>query len=117
MTFPNPALTALLVVACAGCASTAMPANRVGATEAAVRSASEVGARSVPSASLYLRLSEEQLVQARSAMASDDNERADMLLQQAKADAELSIALTREATARAESKTATDKLVQSQASK
>jgi hypothetical protein len=50
-------------------------------------------------------------------MASEEHARADMLLQRAKADAELAIALTREVTARTESKLVTDKLAQAKASK
>jgi hypothetical protein len=111
------ALIALLAVASAGCAATTPPAAGVGPAEAAIRGAREVGAQSVPSASLYLKLSEEELALARTAMASEEHARADMLLQRAKADAELAIALTREVTARTESKLVTDKLAQAKASK
>lgn len=92
----------LLVTACAGCADMPPPQARMASSEAAIRGAREVGAESVPSASLYLRLAEEQLAKAKAMMAAGDNEGADITLQRAKADAELALSLTRETTASVE---------------
>ena len=111
-------LAILLAAVCAGCGATAPPPTaRVASTEAAIRGARELGAQSVPTASLHLRLSEEQAKKANEAMASEENARADILLQRAQADAELAIALTREVTAKAERKSSTERLQQAQGAK
>jgi hypothetical protein len=86
----------------AGCASFPAPTERMASSEAAARSAREVGAERVPQASLQLRLSEEQIARAKALMAEGDNEQADLLLQRAQADAELSLSLAREDQARKE---------------
>lgn len=99
------ALTALFVFAAAataGCSAAPPPNTRLSSTQAAVRSAREVGADSVPEASLHLKFSEEQITQAKAMIAEGNNERADVVLQQAQADAELALALTRENTATVE---------------
>jgi hypothetical protein len=62
--------------------------------ESANRSATELGAQSNPQAQLYLKLSNEGLKQAKTAMENDDNAAADRWLLRAKADAELAVALT-----------------------
>lgn len=106
-------LIAVLLTAGAGCAASApLPTARMASTEAAIRSAREVGAESVPNASLHLKLSEEQVAKAKTAMANEDNIKADLMLQRAQADAELALALTRENTAQAEAKQVTDQVTQ-----
>jgi hypothetical protein len=89
----NLALPLALV---AGCASFPAPTEKVTSSEAAVRAAREVGAEGVPQASLQLRLSEEQITKAKALMAEGENERADLMLQRAQADAELALVLARE---------------------
>src|SRR5690242_3236692 len=88
--------------ALAGCGSVAPPEARMASSQAAIRGAREVGAESVPNASLYLKLSEEELGQGKAMMAAGDNAGADLVLRRARADAELALALTRETTAEAE---------------
>jgi len=118
MTPLSKILIALLLTAAAGCAASAPPPTaRVASTEAAIRGAREVGAESVPRASLYVKLSQEQVTKARSAMANDDNIGADLLLQRAQADAELALALTRENTAQAEAKQSIDLVAQARSKK
>ena len=95
-----PGSLALLLLLAAGCASFPAPTERMASSEAAARSAREVGAERVPQASLQLRLSEEQIVKAKALMADGENEQADLLLQRAQADAELSLSLAREDQAR-----------------
>ena len=98
-------LTALFVFAAAataGCSAAPVPNSRLASTQAAIRGAREVGAASVPEASLHLKFSEEQITQAKAMIAEGDNEQADVALQQAQADAELALALTRENTATVE---------------
>lgn len=91
---------ALLFASAAGCASLPAPTGRVASSEAAARSAREVGAERVPQAALELRLAEEQIAKAKELMANGDNERADLMLQRAQADAELALSLAREDQAR-----------------
>jgi hypothetical protein len=90
-------VAALLAFGCAG--SYPPPTQQMADVQAANRSANEVGAQSNPKAQLHLKLAEEQMKQAKTAMDKDDNQRAESLLMRAKADAELAIALTREETA------------------
>jgi len=87
----------LLALGCAG--TRPAPTQQLADVQSANRSANELGAQKNPRAQLYLKLSEEQLKQAKAAMEDDDNENADRLLTRAKLDAELAIALTREADA------------------
>jgi len=68
--------------------------------QAAERSAKELGANRVPAAQLSLKLAQDQIAEAKKAMADDENKRADSLLIRAKADAELALAQTREQNAK-----------------
>jgi len=80
----------------AACAGTAAPTERLATTTASVRAAQEVGANNVPNAELHLRLAQEQIDKARKLMDDGENERADLMLKRAGADAELAVALARE---------------------
>lgn len=82
-----------------GCGSTAVPTEKLTAAEASVRAAQEVGASSVPQAELHLKLAQEQVEMARRLSADGDNERASQVLLRAQADAELALALARDAQA------------------
>lgn len=81
----------------AACASSPEPTEHLAASMAAVRGAETAGAASVPQAELHLKLAQEQVDNARQLMESDDNERADAMTIRAYNDAELAIALAREA--------------------
>lgn len=76
------------------------PTQRMADAQSAERSAIELGASNEPSAKLSLKLAQEQISQAKQAMAKDENKQADGLLIRAKADAELAIAQAREKAAR-----------------
>jgi hypothetical protein len=89
---------ALLLVA--GCASHPPPSDHLASAIAAARGAQEAGAPRVPRAALYLKLSEEQIAQARQMMARGDNLRADYMTLRAYNDAEVALALAREDAAR-----------------
>lgn len=96
-------MTSATLLAAFGCgASYPPPTQQLADVQSANRSAVELGAQTNPKAQLHLKLAEEQLAQAKSAMEKDDNARADDLLKRAKADAELAIALTRETDAKTE---------------
>lgn len=101
--------TATLLVAM-GCAGTypRPTAQQVADVQSADRAANELGAQNNPRAQLHLKLAEEQLKQANTAMEHDDNRSASRLLARAKADAELAIALTREENANMEASKAID---------
>jgi hypothetical protein len=96
----------LLALGCAG--SYPPPTQQMADVQAANRSANELGAQNNPKAQLHLKFAEEQLKQAKAAMADDDNRTADSLLIRAKADAELAIALTRQESAQTEASKAVD---------
>lgn len=88
----------LLVLAtlAAACGGAAIPADKLAQSQAAVRSAEEVGAANDPTAALHLKLAREQLDEARKQIRDNENERAEYLLVRAKADAELAMNLARE---------------------
>lgn len=90
-----PWFVGLLFVA--GCASVPAPSDRIVSARAAIRSASEVGANGVPRASLHLKLATDNFDEADRLMRADDNERANLMLMRAEADAELAIVETRAA--------------------
>jgi len=76
------------------------PTQRMADAQSAERSAREVGANNAPAAQLSLKLAQDQITQAQTAMNNGDNQRADALLIRAKADGELALAQARERAAR-----------------
>lgn len=94
----------------AGCGSTAPPTERLVSTESAIRGAQELGAKDVPRASLYLKLAQEQLEEAKALIQDKEHKRADLVLQRAQIDAELSVALARESTTRNEAQQALEQV-------
>lgn len=79
-----------------GCAGASLPTDQVASAESSLRAANELGAQNVPRAQLHLRLAREELNQARKTAESGDGDRAKMLLERARVDAELAIALARQ---------------------
>jgi hypothetical protein len=98
--------TCLLALGCAG--TYPAPTQQMADVQSANRSAMELGAQQNPKAELHLKLAEEQLAKAKTAIAEEDNESADRLLMRAKADAELAIALTRADSAKTQLSKAVD---------
>lgn len=98
----------LLAIGCGG--SMPPPNDQMAEVQAAHRAANELGGQQNPKAQLHLKLAEEQIQQAKDAMAEDENEQASSLLTRAKADAELAVALTRQEEAERAAKTAADEL-------
>jgi hypothetical protein len=96
------ALIGAASVALAACASSPVPAGRLARSQAAIRSAEELGAERIPPAALHLKVANDQLATARKLLADGDNKRAEYVLMRAEADAEASIALAHEAMARME---------------
>jgi hypothetical protein len=84
-------------LAALACAGYPQPTERLATAQAAVRAAKEVGAKDVPQAQLHTQLAEEQVQQAQRLIEDGDNERAELILRRATADAEMAVALAREA--------------------
>jgi len=84
---------AACLIACGG--SFPEPKEQAAATEAAVRSATEVGADKDPTSTLHLKYAKDQSEEAKKLIADGDNHRAEMVLGRAKADAELSLMLAK----------------------
>lgn len=82
------------------CASHPPPTDAVADALASMRGAEELGAARVPRAELQLQLADEQVTRAKRLMADGKNERAHYMAVRAANDAELAIALTREAQAK-----------------
>ena len=101
-------LTTALLFALGCGASYPPPTQQMADVQSADRSAIELGAQKNPRAQLHLKLAEEQLALAKTAVEDDDNEGAGSLLARAKADAELAIALTREDSAKMQEHKAVD---------
>ena len=91
------ALSAALTMSSLACGSSIPPpSDKLASAEAAARSARELGAEKEPKAALHLKLATEQIDQAKTLMKDNDNKRADLVLQRASADAELSVMLAKE---------------------
>jgi len=91
------------LVAVAGCGGgSSLPPARVTETKSAISAAEAVGAGSNPRAALHLKLARDQMNGAEALMRRGDDEEARLLLDRAKADAELALVLTRGAEQRAE---------------
>jgi hypothetical protein len=75
----------------------------------AIRAAEEVGAVHSPEAALHLQLAKEQFEHARKLTSPSDRPTSTRLLLRARADADLSLALTRENTAKVEAQGALEK--------
>jgi hypothetical protein len=91
-----------LVVAVAGCGGAPPPTTTQAEAIAAVRAAEEVGAEQSPQAALHLQLASEQMQRAERLMADGKMEEARRVLDRARADAELAIALSRETQAQSQ---------------
>ena len=92
-------LAAAAATLAAACASGPKPEAQMASSEGAIRGASEAGAQNVPQATLYIRLAQEQRQTALQMIKDGDNDRARYLLARSEADAELAIALARQARA------------------
>ena len=78
-------------------------------SEGAIRGAQEAGAGTVPQATLYLTLAQEEREKAVQ-LVKDENHRAEMMLARSEADAELAVALARAAHATHEAQEATEQV-------
>lgn len=92
--------TALATVACGS--SVPPPSEPLAATQGDVKTAETLNAGADPDASTYLKHATDQVAEAKKLMEAGDNERATEVLKRAKADAELSIQLAKEAALKAQ---------------
>jgi hypothetical protein len=104
------AVSIVVGVAAAGCASVPTPSDELAQSESALRSAKELGAAQIPQAALELKLAEDELQKAHDLMKDDNNEDARQSLLRSRADSELALALTREGQAMSEAQTAREHL-------
>ena len=100
----------IAMIGLAACASVPPPHERHAASQAAIRTATEMNAEQVPQAALHLKLAQEQFDKGKALMNDGDNRRATFMLMRAKADAEMALALARENKARTEAQVLLDKL-------
>ncbi len=84
-----------------GCASMPKPTEEITNSQAAVRGATEVGAKEVPAAALALKLAEDEIASAKALAEDGQHEEARSMAIRATNDAELALALTRLHKARA----------------
>lgn len=98
--------TAVTMMAAGCAASFPPPTQRMADAESAERSAREVGADTNPAAKLQAKLASEQIAQAKVLITKGENQRADLVLMRARADAELALALAREQIANVEARKA-----------
>jgi Domain of unknown function (DUF4398) len=92
------------------CATTSSPSAKAEDSSAAIRAAEEVGATHSPDSALYLQLAKEEFEHARLMNKDKDREASDRLLLRAQTDAELSLALARSETEKAEAGAAIEKV-------
>lgn len=94
-----------LLLGLAGCAAgprVVVPPEQLVDSEVTIRQAEEAGAKQVPDAAQHLQWAREQTNQARRLLEKNERDKAALFLKRAEADAQLALALAREAPARAE---------------
>ena len=94
--FSNIFIAGLVAGVTAACGAASVPAQELASAKSAARAADEVGAKQQPQSALHLKLAQDQIAEAERLIDDGENERASQVLDQARADAELSLALTRE---------------------
>ena len=99
-----------LAIAVTACGAAVVPSARIASTEAAISAAREIGAHNVPSAALYLHYAELQRGEAQRLAAAGELDSANLRFLRAEADANLSLALTRESVAQGTARQATQTL-------
>ena len=99
-----------VLVAAVGCGSAAMPTAKMTDAKSEIKAADAVGAAHVPQAALHLKLARDQVARAEALLKQGDQEEADLMLDRARIDAELSMTLARGSQARAEASEATKRI-------
>jgi hypothetical protein len=95
-----------------GCASNPVPPAKVTNTQASISAAEAVGATNNPRAALHMKLAKEQLAQGEQLLRDGDDDEARLVLERARIDAELAMALTREEQAQHQARASMEKVRQ-----
>lgn len=90
----------LFGVVLTACGGAAVPQEALTAAKASVSGAEVAGAAAEPKAALHLKLAKEQITKAEALIQDGDNEEAAVQVDRAQADADLSMALAKEAKAK-----------------
>lgn len=85
-----------IMISIAGCAQTPPPHTALTEAQSRVAAAEAQGAQQVPQASLHLKMAKDSIEEARMLMNEDRNERAAVVLERARMDAELAASLATE---------------------
>ena len=94
--FTNLLSAGFVAAVTAACGRGGIPAEQLASARSAARAAEEVGAKQQPQSALHLKLAQDQIAEAERLIEDGENERAKLVLHQARSDAELALALTRE---------------------
>jgi hypothetical protein len=94
------ALLASICMGASACVTSASPVAARTDAIAAVRAARELGAADTPESAVHLALADDELERAEALIRSGDMDSAERILVRARADADLAMALRREAAAR-----------------
>jgi len=84
-----------VVILAAACGGSQVPAEQMAQSHAAIRAASEVGAADHPQAALHLKLAKDRTARGEKLIRQGDNDAAKASFEEATADADLALALTR----------------------
>lgn len=95
------AIGLVLLALMVGCATAQLPISYVVDAQAAISAAESVGAEKIPKAQLHLKMARDQVKKADLYIKEKEPEKARFMLMRAQADAEVALALTREAQDRA----------------
>src|SRR3954447_19823990 len=104
----GPLMGVGFLISGAGCAA-GVSNEKVAATDSSIRAAEELGAPRVPQAALHLQLAKEENEHAQKFIKDGDPKQAEGQLMRAQADAELALALAREAPMQVEAQQEADK--------
>ncbi len=88
-------MLAVLSLAAVGCGGAQLNQAHVTEVQSSVRAAEAVGANDQPKAALHLQLARDEMAEARRLAEEGDEENAELVLDRARADAELAIQLSR----------------------
>jgi hypothetical protein len=95
-------LAALLATVAFACGGAAVPRERAESADSAWKGARAAGAEGYPQANEHLKNAEKGIQEAKDLIKNGDNEKADFVLQVAKAEADLASSLTQENAAKQE---------------
>jgi len=96
------ALAGAAALPSAGCGASTPPTHQLTESKSAIRGAEESGASDSPKSALHLKMARDHLRNAEQLIAEEEYDDATLVLKRAQADAELAIAMAREAKTRSD---------------